>query len=309
MINRKRILCIVVILGVISCIGMGMERYNSYTVDEDTAPLVFLDDDILQFYYLQNEELREAPIGREIYSSYTRFDINKEKREEIILQLMDGIMPAIYNYETDEMEQLGDFRELEEINSLYSEEKSEYRFIPGSNNISFTIYDRIFVYEYEQKHYKEIYQFNYDYYIKLGFSYEWKNDEEIHLIKEEDFVLYNVETKNEEIILEDIGSVYFQMSDDGQYITYQDQWGDTGRRKIYLVNLHTMEKQEIYVAKSNYLVKTEFSPNNQYILIMDHHRDNHLGKRYFYLYDIDKEKKYRLDIDDLPLSKFIGWGK
>ncbi len=243
------------------------------------------------------------------FPSYTRFDINKEKREEMILQLMDGIMPAIYNYETDEMEQLGDIREMEAINSSYSEEKSEYRFVPGSNNISFTIYDRIYVYEYEQKHYREVYQFDYDEYIKLGFSYEWKNDEEMYLIKEENFILYNIETKKEEIILEDIGNVYFQMSDDGRYITYQEQWGDTGKRKIYLVDLHTMEEKEIYVAKANYLVKTEFSPDNQCILIMDHHRDNHLGKRYFYLYNINKERKYRLDIDDLPLDKFIGWGK
>lgn len=289
--------------------GLGLKCYNAYVVDEDTAPLVFLSDDTLQFYYLQNEEIREVPTGWDIYSSYTRFDINKEKREEMILQLMDGIMPAIYNYETDEMEQLGDIREMEAINSSYSEEKSEYRFVPGSNNISFTIYDRIYVYEYEQKHYREVYQFDYDEYIKLGFSYEWKNDEEMYLIKEENFILYNIETKKEEIILEDIGNVYFQMSDDGRYITYQEQWGDTGKRKIYLVDLHTMEEKEIYVAKANYLVKTEFSPDNQCILIMDHHRDNHLGKRYFYLYNINKERKYRLDIDDLPLDKFIGWGK
>ncbi len=309
MINKKRILYTVAIIGAILFAGLGMIRYRSYTVDEDTAPLVFLDDEILQFYYLQNEELRETSIGWDIYSGYTRFDINKEKREEIILQLMDGIMPAIYNYETDEMEPLGDIREMEEINSSYSEEKSEYRFVPGSNNISFAIYDRIYVYEHEQKHYKEVYQFNYDDYIKLGFPYEWKNNEEMYLIKEGNFILYNVETKKEEIILEDIGCVYFQMSDDGHYITYQEQWGDTERRKIYLVDLHTMEKKEIYVAKSNYLVKTEFSPDNQYILIMDHHRDNHLGKRYFYLYDIDKEGKHQLDIDDLPLDKFIGWGR
>lgn len=289
--------------------GLGLKWNNAYVVDEDTAPLVFLSDDTLQFYYLQNEEMREVPTGWDIYSSYTRFDINKEKRGEMILQLMDGIMPAIYNYETDEMEQLGDIREMEAINSSYSEEKSEYRFVPGSHNISFTIFDRIYVYEYEQKHYKEVYQFNYDDYIKLGFSYEWKNDEEMYLIKEENFILYNIETKQEEIILENIGSAYFQMSDDGRYITYQEQWGDIGKRKIYLVDLHTMEEKEIYVAKANYLVKTEFSPDNQYILIMDHHRDNHLGKRYFYLYDIDKERKYRLDIDDLPLDKFIGWGK
>lgn len=289
--------------------GLGLKWNNAYVVDEDTAPLVFLSDDTLQFYYLQNEEMREVPTGWDIYSGYTRFDINKEKREEMILQLMDGIMPAIYNYETDEMEQLGDIREMEAINSSYSEEKSEYRFVPGSDNISFTIYDRIYVYEYEQKHYKEVYQFNYDDYIKLGFSYEWKNDEEMYLIKEENFVLYNLETKQEEIILEDIGSAYFQMSDDGRYITYQEQWGDIGKRKIYLVDLHTMEEKEIYVAKANYLVKTEFSPDNQYILIMDHHRDNHLGKRYFYLYDINKERKYRLNIDDSSLDKFIGWGK
>lgn len=130
MINRKRILITILIFVVISCMGLGLKCYNAYVVDEDTAPLVFLSDDTLQFYYLQNEEMRKLPTGWDIYSSYTRFDINKEKREEMILQLMDGIMPAIYNYETDEMEQLGDIREMEAINSSYSEEKSEYRFVP-----------------------------------------------------------------------------------------------------------------------------------------------------------------------------------
>ncbi len=309
MINLKRILGTVVILGAILCIWLGEKWYAPYTVEEDIAPLVFLDEDSLQFYHLQNGELREAPIERDLYPSYARFDINKEKREEIILELLDGIMPAIYNYETDEMEQLGDAGEVHEISSLYSGERSEYRFVPGSNNISFTIYDRIYVYEYGQEHYKEVYRFNYDCYMNLGFSYEWKNDEEMYLIKAGDFILYNVETKKEEIILEDIGSVYFQMSDDGHYVTYQEQWGDAGRRKIYLVDLQTMEEKEIYTAKSDYLVKAEFSPDSQYILIMDHHRDNHRGKRYFYLYDMGKERKYRLNIDKLPLGTFTGWGK
>lgn len=34
----------------------------------------------MQFYYLQNEELIEKPIGSDVYSNYTRYDINKEKR-------------------------------------------------------------------------------------------------------------------------------------------------------------------------------------------------------------------------------------
>lgn len=135
------------------------------------------------------------------------------------------------------------------------------------------------------------------------------NGSEMYLIKEGNFILYNIETKNEENILENIGKVYFQISDDGQYFTYQEQWGNRGRRKIYFVDLHTMEKKEIHVIKTNFLVKTEFSPDSQYIFIMDSHWDTHLGKNYYYLYDINKEKKYRVDIDDLPLSKFVGWGK
>lgn len=107
------------------------------------------------------------------------------------------------------MEKLGDNKELEEISSLYSEEKNEYRFISGSNNINFTIYDRIYIYEYERKRYKEVYQFNYNYYSKLVFSYEWKNDEEMYIIKDGNFILYNIESKNEETILEDIEKVYF----------------------------------------------------------------------------------------------------
>lgn len=311
MINRKNILRIAVILGAVLCTGLILKWYNFYTVDEDTAPLVFVDwdDDKLQFYYLQNGELMEKPVDFDVYSNYTRYEINKEKREEILLQLWDEVgIPVKYNYKTGQMETLGDNKELKEIVSLYIKEQNEYRFIPGSNNISFTLYDRIYVYEYEQKCYKEVYQFNYDNYGKLGFSYEWKNQEEMYLVKEGDFILYNIETGSEKIILKDIGKVYFQMSDDGRYITYQKQWGNSERRKLYLVDLRTREKKEIHTIKTNFLVEAEFSPDNKYIFIEDRHRDIHLGKRYFYLYDMDKEIKYRLDIDDLPLAAFVGWG-
>lgn len=312
MINKKNILYIAFILGVILCIGLAMKWYNSYTVDEDTAPLVFVSpsNDIMQFYYLQSEELIEKPVAFNVYSNYTRYDINKENREEILLQLWDEVsIPVTYNYKTDQMESLGDKKELKEINSLYMEEKNEYRFIPGSNNISFIHDDRVYVYEYDQKHYKEVYRFNYDNYVRRGFSYEWKNDEEMYLTKNGNFILYNIETESEKIILKNIGKVYFQMSDDGQYITYQKQWGNYKRRKLCLVDLHTMEKKEIHTIKTDFLVKTEFSPDNKYILIKDAHRDTHRGKKYFYLYDMEKEKKYWLDIDHLPLSTFVGWGK
>lgn len=69
------------------------------------------------------------------------------------------------------------------------------------------------------------------------------------------------------------------------------------------------EKKEIHVIKTNFLGDAEFSPDNKYILIIDRYSDAYVAKRYFYLYDIDKEKKYRLDIDDLPLDVFVGWGK
>lgn len=79
MINKKNILYIAFILGVILCIGLAMKWYNSYTVDEDTAPLVFVSpsNDIMQFYYLQSEELIEKPVAFNVYSNYTRYDINK----------------------------------------------------------------------------------------------------------------------------------------------------------------------------------------------------------------------------------------
>lgn len=310
--KKKVLFGILFVFFMILCTKLGIKLHNHCTVDEDTAPLIFVDteNDMLQLYYLQNEELIENPIGSDVYYSwaYTRYDINKEKREEILLKLSDYV-PAKYNYDTDQLEKLGDNKEMEEIISLYNGEESEYRFIPGSNNISFTIYDRIYVYEYEQEQYKEVYQFNHHCYSMLGFSYEWKNDEEMYLIKGGNLVLYNIETKNEEIILEDIGAVYFQMSDDGQYITYQKQRGNDERRGIYLVNLHSMEQKKIYTAKTDFMVKAEFSPDNQYIFIRDYHWDPQMGGRYFYLYDINKEKKYRLDIDELHLGVFVGWGK
>lgn len=157
MINKKKILYIAFALGAVLCIGLAMKWYNSYTVDEDTAPLVFVDsnDDMMQFYYLQSQELIEKPVGFDVDSNYTRCDINKEKREEILLQVLNGVsLPTKYNYKTDQMEALGDERELKKIVSQYIYKRDEYRFIPGSNNISFIIYDKIYIYEYEQKRYK-----------------------------------------------------------------------------------------------------------------------------------------------------------
>lgn len=309
--NKKNILRIAFFFGVVLCTGLAVKWYNSYTVDEDTAPLVFVEpnEDMMQFYYLQSKELMEKSVTFDLHSSYTRYDINKEKREEILLQLWDGVgVPVKYNYKTNEVETLGDIEELKQIVSIY-DKKNEYRFIPDSNNISFTLYDTIYVYDYEQKYYKKVYQFDYNSCSNFGFSYEWKNDGEIYLIKDGNFILYNIETESEEIILKNIGEVYFQMSDDERYITYQKQWGNGKRRKLYLVDLYTREKKEIHTIKTSSLVKAGFSPGNEYIFMIDYHRDIHRGIKYFYLYDIEKEKKYRLDINDLPLSTFVGWGK
>ena len=85
------------------------------------------------------------------------------------------------------------------------------------------------------------------------------------------------------------------MSDDGRYIAYQEQYGD--RRPIIWLDLETGEKRQIHTAKSSYKVKTDFSPDGTYIFLWDHHRDNPLGKSYWYLYDVEQDKKIELDID------------
>lgn len=122
MINKKKILYIAFALGAVLCIELAVKCYNAYTVDEDTAPLVFAGwtDDKLQFYYLQNRELIEKPVGFDVHSNYARYEINKEKREEILLQLWDeASIPVKYNYKTDQMEALGDNKVWKELVSPY----------------------------------------------------------------------------------------------------------------------------------------------------------------------------------------------
>lgn len=166
--------------------------------------------------------------------------------------------------------------------------------------MSFVIYDKIYIWKYEQKSCVEIYNFDYSCYAKLGFAYEWKNKEEIYFIHSGNLVLYNVNTQNEVIIIEDIGNVYFNMSDDGNYVICQKQYGE--RREITLINIYSKEWKKIYAAKSNYKVEIEFSPDGRYIFMLEHHRDNHLGKRYLYIYDINKARKYQTKID------YSNWG-
>lgn len=294
----------------ILCGKVGRKLYYYYEVDEDAPPIIFIDvnNDIYTLHYLQKDkESVNASLGIHA-EGYSGFDINKNNREEILLDLCADVM-AKYNYQTNQAEKLGTYEKLEEVYSLYSNGYGikEIRFVPDSNNISFVISDRIFVYEYETEQYKEVYQFNGDCYGRLGFSHEWKNDKELYLIKSKNLILYNIETKEGKIVLEDIGTGYFQMSDDEKYITYQAQCGE--KRGFYLIDLDSGKEKKIHTAKSGYKVQADFSPDNKYIFIIDYPKYNDLGIRYFYLYDIDKEKKYHLDMNDLDLGWFVGWGK
>ena len=181
----------------------------------------------------------------------------------------------------------------------------ELRFVPNSNDVSFIVDDKIYVWKYDQKSYIEIYQFNNSGYETLGFAYEWKNEDEIYMMHSGNFVLYNLKNHKKEIIIKDIGKVYFNMSDDGQYFVFQEQRGE--KREIILFDINSDERRKIYVAKSPYYkVNVDFAPGGRYIFMLDHNRDNHLGKKYPFLYDMETDRKYRIKID-YPGWGFIGW--
>ena len=124
------------------------------------------------------------------------------------------------------------------------------------------------------------------------------------MIHSQNLILFNIKTKNEEIILEDIGTAYFNISDDGNYLVCQKQYGE--RREIVLINIFSNERKIIHVAKSDYKVKTDFAPDGKYIFLIDQHNDNHLGKIYLYLYDMRTDRKYQIKIN-YPTWRFVGW--
>lgn len=296
---NKLMLVICILLGAFIII-----KFNNYfTINENTDPILLInlnENRFILHYFQKYKGKEEIPINVETDKEYS---INKDKAGEILFTTYDqGIVK--FNYITGDMEQICSYEQIYDqvLNSYKS--ITELHFVPDSNDVSFVIYDKVYIWKYDEKRCVEIYNFNYSCYAKLGFAYEWKDNEEIYMIHSGNLVLYNVNTQNETILIEDIGNVYFNMSDDGNYLIYQKQYGES--REITLINMYTKKQRKIHVAKSNYKVEIEFSPDGKYIFMLDYHRDNHLGKRYLYLYDMSKERKHHIKID-YPNWGLVGW--
>lgn len=302
---KKYFIIILALFCVTIATRLAWKLYNHYTVPENTEPLIFLSGNEIKLYYLQNREFIEKPA--KIIEGHASFEcaLNRENKEEILLVFYEndiGIMK--YNYVTTEMQPKGKYSELLD----YSGEIEELRFVPGSNNISFVLEEKIWVYNSEEKCYQIVYDYS-GINHRLGYPYEWKNAKEIYLLHSGNIVLYNIETKQTETIVEDVGSVYFQMSDDQKYLVRQDQIRESNR-EIYVLDMDSGEQWRIHTAKSTYKIDMVFSEDNNYIFLRDRPEDLYLGKVYCYLYDINRHKKYRLDTDtEKEMYKYglVGW--
>ena len=66
--------------------------------------------------------------------------------------------------------------------------------------------------------------------------------------------------------------------------TYQKQWGNGKRRKLHLVDLHSMEKKEIHTIKKAFLVEIGFSPDNKYIYMYRRFLQGHTSGKTIFLF-------------------------
>ncbi len=307
--KKKRLLIIGILLCIISAIVIGKKLHNYMgilSIREDLGPFYVLDFDnneLIMHYFQHDKGVVKNSYPREITPwPFAGSDIDQKNSTILLLGIVSDVVQ--YNYQTGEIKERCLYDKIEPLFDGYG--MSELQFIPDSNNISFVGSNKVYLWQYDKEEYVEIYDYD-DEYKRLGFAYDWKNDKELYMIKENNFVLHNIETKKDEIFVENIGNVYFEMSDDGRYIAYQEQYGD--RRPIIWLDLETGEKRQIHTAKSSYKVTTDFSPDGTYIFLLDHHPDNHLGKSYWYLYDVERDKKIEVDMDDYSSVQgvYIGW--
>lgn len=295
--KKKRLLIIGILLCIISLIVIGKKLHNYMgilSIREDLGPLIILDNEnseLIMHYFQDDKNAVRNSYPTEITPwPFAGSDIDQKNSTILLLGIVSDVVQ--YNYQTGEIQERCPYNKIDSLLDGYG--MSELQFIPDSNNISFVGSNKVYLWQYDKEKYVEIYDYD-DEYKRLGFAYEWKNDKELYMIKENNFVLHNIETKKDEILVENIGNVYFEMSDDDRYIAYQEQYGD--RRPIIWLDLETGEKRQIHTAKSSYKVTTDFSLDGTYIFLWDHHRDNHLGKSYWYLYDVEQDKKIEVDID------------
>lgn len=300
--------CFVFII-IFLCLFIGGRRLRNYidylSIAEDLTPFFIMELDnkelIMHFFQNNRENIRISLPDSLRPGGGRQYDLHSNKKEILLLEYADGI--ARYDFSTGEVRKVFSYSDVSNICDWHG--ITDIRFVPNSNNVSFITDYSIYLWEYEEQKYVKVYNFEHENSLKkLGFAYEWKNDKEIYMIRNQDLVLYNMETGITQVIVEAIGNIYFQMSEDEKYIAYQKQYGEN--REIMLMNLNSKEKQKVYIAKSGYRVMTDFSPNGKYIFIYDHHKDNHSGISYYYLYDIAENKKIEVNID-YPDWQAIGW--
>lgn len=292
------------ILALIFIIMAGKMIYeikNYYRVAKDTEPIMLfstMDNALYSFYLQRNMDTIEMPLNIETLGKGV---LNAENRDEILtIQYGEGI--AKYDYVQDEVEGLLTYEEKDQITGGGVPE--QLHFIPGGNSISFCVENKIYTYNFDNSHYEEVYEYNRDFFYKLEFSYKWKNSSEMYLIESDNLILYNIDTKEKEVVYEGLGKCYFHMSQGGEYLIYQAQRGK--KREIVLLNMETGERKTIYKAKSDNKVNVAFSPDKKYIFFVDINPNSLFDPQYWYLYDIKKDRKYSVDIGDKPMM-LVGW--
>lgn len=272
---------------------------NYYRVAEDTEPILLFDypNQTLIYFYLQRDmEAIEIPLKIRTGGGVV---LNTQKRDEIVTEKYgEGI--AKYNFVKDEIEGLLTYDEKNQITG--GGVPKELQFLPDENSISFCVEKKIYTYNFDNKDYKVVYE--YDKSHRMGFPYKWKNASEMYLIESDNLILYNIETKEKEIIYEGLGRCYFHMSQGEEYLVYQPQRGR--KQKIFLLNLKTGEKKVIHRAKSDARVDVAFSSDGRYIFFMDFNKNSLFDPRYWYLYDLIKNRKFSVDIGDKAVQ-LVGW--
>lgn len=288
----------------VSIIVLGKMIYeirNYYKVAEDTEPILLFDypnQNLIYFYLQRDMEAIEIPLNIKTGGGVV---LNIQKRDEIVTEKYgEGI--AKYNFVKDEIEGLLTYDEKNQITGGGVPE--ELQFLPDENSISFCVENKVYTYNFDDGNHEEIYEFNRKYFNGLGFPYKWKNASEIYLIESDNLILYNVETKEKEIIYEGLGRCYFHMSQGEKYIVYQPQRGR--KQKIILLNLKTGEKKVIHRAKSDARVDIAFSSDGRYIFFKDFNENSLFEPQYWYLYDLKKNRKFSVDIGNKAVQ-LVGW--
>lgn len=91
-------------------------------------------------------------------------------------------------------------------------------------------------------------------------------------------------------IVEDVGSIYFKMSNDRSHAVIQSQKRERDR-KIYIINMDSGAKKQIHTARSTHQIDFAFYGDDRYIVLIDRPEDTYRAKIYCHLYDMNEQKK------------------